>query len=120
MALVPVHGEALGAQRRRRAEGVEGSDEGARALHQEGMTMEVFDFSRALALLKSGERVTRAGWNGSRMWIVLLSPQCTVYRSKEGTHDVFPCIAMRTASGALQPGWLASHADLLAEDWRLL
>ena len=28
-----------------------------------------------------------------------------------------PCFVMLTAEGAHQPGWLASQADMLAEDW---
>lgn len=31
-----------------------------------------------------------------------------------------PHIDMRTAQGTLQPGWLASQADMLAEDWAVL
>lgn len=31
-----------------------------------------------------------------------------------------PCIAMYTADGKLQPGWLASQMDLLATDWEIL
>lgn len=31
-----------------------------------------------------------------------------------------PCIAMYTADGKLQPGWLASQMDMLATDWEIL
>ena len=27
------------------------------------------------------------------------------------------CIGMKTADDKMQPGWLASQADMLAEDW---
>lgn len=31
-----------------------------------------------------------------------------------------PCIVMFTAQGKHQPGWLASQADMLAEDWMVV
>lgn len=30
---------------------------------------------------------------------------------------VHDCLVMRTADRKLQPGWIASQPDLLAEDW---
>jgi len=29
-------------------------------------------------------------------------------------------LVMKTGGGGLQPGWLASQADMLAEDWELV
>jgi hypothetical protein len=34
-----------------------------------------------------------------------------------GSAEVLPCITMRTASGEVLVGWLASQTDLLATDW---
>ena len=34
--------------------------------------------------------------------------------------DVGDVLVLRTAQGTLQPGWLASQADMLAEDWVIL
>jgi hypothetical protein len=31
-----------------------------------------------------------------------------------------PCIVMFTAQGTYQPGWLASQADILSEDWEIV
>ena len=31
-----------------------------------------------------------------------------------------PYITMKTAGETMQPGWLASQADMLAEDWLIL
>ena len=28
-----------------------------------------------------------------------------------------PCFVMHTAQGTEQPGWLASQADMLSDDW---
>ena len=65
------------------------------------------NFGEAIALLKQGKYVTRPGWNGKGMYLYL----------KTITRDYAPCIVMRTAQGYHQPGWLASQADMLAEDW---
>lgn len=71
-------------------------------------------FGQALEYLKSGHRITRPGWNGRGMWLVLLEfgPELRCLGRK-----VNDCIAMRTVDDTIQPGWLASQADLLAADW---
>lgn len=84
-------------------------------------------FSAALVLLKGGEKVARAGWNGKGMFLFLV-PGSTFYVNRapllgiypEGTRiEYLPHIDMRTAQGTVVP-WLASQTDLLAEDWNLL
>ena len=71
-----------------------------------------FSFGYALALLKDAHpgavRVQRVGWNGKGMHIMI-----------ERRDGFDPCIVMLTAAGTLQPGWLASQADMLAEDWQI-
>jgi hypothetical protein len=66
------------------------------------------NFGEALELLKLGQRVARAGWNGKNMYLYLM-----VWH--DGHFE--PCIVMFTAQGLHQPGWLASQADMLAHDW---
>lgn len=63
-------------------------------------------FDKALVELKKGKLIAREGWNGKGMYIYL-----------EELEDYEPFICMHTAAGNEQPGWLASQADLLAEDW---
>lgn len=75
------------------------------------------DFGKALEVLKLGQRVCRSGWNGKDMWLVLLHPDNAMHTSTAGEFEMQPCIGMKTATGDMQPGWLASQADLLAEDW---
>jgi len=71
------------------------------------------DFGEALKALKAGEKVAREGWNGKGMWIAFspgsacLPPE-RFWAKQNG---------MKTATGDMQPGWLASQADMLAEDW---
>ena len=68
-----------------------------------------FGFDTAIRLLKEGHRVARAGWNGKGMWIAL-SPG----------NPALPCITMKTATGEILMGWLASQTDMLAEDWEVV
>lgn len=82
------------------------------------------DFGNALRALRRGEKVARAGWNGRGMFLFLVPgstfkvnrpPLMGIY--PEGTEINYqPHIDMRTAQGTVVP-WLASHIDVLAEDW---
>lgn len=94
-------------------------------------------FGAAISWLKSQRRVARAGWNGKGMFIVLMpalylppyNTQDTARKVNDRTVkwigedqplDCQPYIAMYTAQKQWQPGWLASQADILAEDWEVL
>ncbi len=86
------------------------------------------NFGQAIEALKLGRKVARAGWNGKGMWLVLV-PGSFVSDLREGSayHEagltsatVNPHIDMFTATGEMQPGWLASQTDMLAEDWAVL
>ena len=67
------------------------------------------NFGQALEALKNGKRVSRTGWHGKDMH---------VYLTTLNGYDA--CLVMHTAEGTEQPGWLASQADMLAEDWQLV
>lgn len=87
----------------------------------DGMT-----FGLALEALRKGQRVARAGWNGKGMWLTM-DPGSTVNELREGSAyhkaglrgpiTINPHIDMKTATGEMQPGWLASQTDMLADDW---
>lgn len=91
-------------------------------------------FGSAIEALKSGLRVCRAGWNGKGMWLSLScdgsrdvaaenfwSPHNAQYaRENGGTAKVLPSITMKTATGEILMGWLASQTDMLAEDWMIV
>lgn len=86
-------------------------------------------FSEALEALKTGHKVARQGWNGKNMWLAYMPgtiiPEDIVNgRTKkfmpEGDLLVGGYIVMYTAQGVWQPGWLASQADMLANDWIIL
>lgn len=69
------------------------------------------DFGCALANLKSGHSVARAGWNGRGQFLTLQVPDA---HSKM----TLPYIYITTVQGDRVP-WLASQTDLLSEDWEI-
>lgn len=85
-------------------------------------------FGGALEALKLGHRVAREGWNGKGMWLALVPELTLPDEEVVGLRRYFPegdirCgayIVMHTAQAVWQPGWLASQADMLAEDWFVL
>lgn len=95
------------------------------------------DFGEALKALKDGKKVTRSGWNGKGMFIVLMPELNLPPYNTQGTNrkvndrtakwigedaplESQPYIAMYTANKKWQPGWLASQADILSDDWVIL
>lgn len=83
-------------------------------------------FGSAISAIKEGGKVSRAGWNGSNMFLILVpaspnikpvagTPYSNAGIANEITIDSH--IDMFTASGSMQPGWLASQTDILANDW---
>jgi hypothetical protein len=89
------------------------------------------NFGEALEIIKAGGRVRRSGWNGKGMWLAYSPGQKMLSADKFwaganrdyarscelGAADVLPCITMKTASGEILMGWLASQTDMLSEDW---
>lgn len=80
-----------------------------------------FNFGEAIKYLKRGLKVCRQGWNGKSQYIELASN--ISYKSVKGNivnceHECIgnKAIAFVGTSG-VQMGWLASQADMLAEDW---
>lgn len=77
-------------------------------------------FGAALFALKRGDRVSRRGWNGKGMWLALIDPGNAIFKKGGDSLPMLPCIGMKTATGEMCPGWLASQTDMLAEDWTIL
>lgn len=84
----------------------------------------MMSFSQALERVKDGHRVAREGWNGKDMYIFLVPGSVFKVNREpllsmlgEGTEVQYHAhIDMKTAQGYVVP-WLASQADLLANDW---
>lgn len=85
------------------------------------------EFGAALAALKDGKRVTRAGWNGPGQWLVLVPGSTITVEIGRPLGNAapelvgqqvsyLPHVDMKTAQGSIVP-WLASQSDLLADDW---
>lgn len=93
-------------------------------------------FGLAIEALKKGCKVARAGWNGKDMWLSLSGDlRGTKIRHEKfwSQHNrqfafdqplsearVLPCITMKTSTGEILMGWLASQTDMLAEDWSIV
>ncbi len=69
----------------------------------------MLNFGQAIEAMKMGSKVARDGWNGKGMWIALQVPD-------QHSKMQQPYIYMCPVGGKLVP-WLASQADMLANDW---
>ncbi len=84
------------------------------SLYNPNFNIGVFDFSEALKRIKKGRKVSRRGWNGKSQYIQIVSN--VVGYTSSGKVESNKAIGFFGTSG-LQIGWLASQADMLAEDW---
>lgn len=80
-----------------------------------------FGFSDAIKYVKRGLKVARKGWNGKKQYIQLATD--ISYKSADGEivnceHEAIGNMAIAfIGTSGVQMGWLASQADMLAEDW---
>lgn len=95
------------------------------------------NFGQAIEAMNAGKMVSRSGWNGKGMFVYktvgntvskdfipkFASLPATVkeFLTTKDDDVIFnPSITMYTATGEMQPGWLASQSDILAEDWDIV
>lgn len=80
-----------------------------------------FSFGDAIKYLKRGLKVKRIGWNGKNQYIQLATG--ISYKAADGTivncdhNDIGNKAIAFIGTSGIQMGWLASQADMLAEDW---
>ena len=80
-----------------------------------------FSFGEAIKYLKRGMKVARKGWNGKKQYIQLATG--ISYKDAEGVvvnckHAAIGNMARAfVGTSGVQMGWLASQADMLADDW---
>ena len=80
-----------------------------------------FGFGEAIKYLKRGFKVARKGWNGKNQYVELAT--CISYKNARGElinaeHEAIGNHALAfVGTSGVQMGWLASQADMLAEDW---
>ena len=82
------------------------------------------NFGRAIEAAKQGKKIRRAGWNGKNQYIELAT--AISYKNPEGVavnveHDAIGNKAFAfVGTSGVQMGWLASQADMLADDWEVM
>lgn len=83
------------------------------------------DFGAALQHLKEGRRITRTGWNGKGMFLMLIQGSNKIasvhgfgFGELQGEPVFRDAIFMLTANNELVP-WTAAQSDILANDWSL-
>lgn len=81
-------------------------------------------FGDAIEAAKQGKKIARAGWNGKKQYVELA--HCISYKNSAAeVVNVNHCnignkaLAFVGTSG-VQMGWLASQADMLANDWYIV
>lgn len=80
-----------------------------------------FSFGEAIKYLKRGMKVARKGWNGKKQYIQLATG--ISYKATDGEivnceHNAIGNMAIAfIGTSGVQMGWLASQADMLADDW---
>lgn len=80
-----------------------------------------FSFGDAIKYLKRGMKVARKGWNRKKQYIQLATG--ISYKTADGDivnceHDAIGNMAIAfVGTSGVQMGWLASQADMLADDW---
>ena len=92
-------------------------------VHDDLMPLASGSFGWAIACMKHGHKLCRRGWNGKSQYIELAKN--ISYRNADGgiinpNHENIgnKAIAFVGTSG-VQLGWLASQADMLADDWEM-
>ena len=83
------------------------------------------DFGTAIDAVKNGQRVARSGWNGKGMYVFLaevteFNTDANLSEFENQDVEVGDILVLCTAQKTLQPGWLATQSDMLAEDWYIL
>ena len=80
------------------------------------------NFGEAIKAAKNGAKIQRMGWNGKKQYVELAT--CISYKNADGElvnceHEAIGNQAFAfVGSSGVQMGWLASQADMLAEDWK--
>ena len=81
-------------------------------------------FGLAIEAAKKGKKIARAGWNGKNQYVELAT--CISYKNNAGGsvnvehHNIGNKALAFVGTSGVQMGWLASQADMLADDWRIV
>lgn len=81
-------------------------------------------FGLAIEAAKMGQKIARAGWNGKNQYVELA--YCISYKNNaaeviNANHCNIGNKALAfVGTSGVQMGWLASQADMLADDWMIV
>lgn len=86
--------------------------------HAPGKMQVILTFGEALEQLKQGKKVSRHGWNGKGMWLVLQRPDMFSHMTHPYIYIEYPANPEHHMypDGSRTP-WFASMGDMLSEDW---
>ena len=81
-------------------------------------------FGLAIEAVKKGKRISRAGWNGKGQYVELATGIGYVGPDGKTVNAEHAAIGNKAlafvGTSGVQMGWLASQADMLAEDWQIV
>ena len=82
------------------------------------------DFGEAIKKVKAGYKIQREGWNGKEQYVELASSVSYVNAQGKIINVEHAAIGNKAlafvGTSGVQLGWLASQADMLAEDWKCI
>lgn len=82
------------------------------------------DFGKAIDAAKYGCKIKREGWNGKDQYVILASNISFVTPNGRVMNACHSAIGNKAfafvGTQGVQVGWLASQADMLAEDWEVV
>lgn len=82
------------------------------------------DFGKAIISAKNGKKIQRLGWNGKNQYVELATQISYINADGEtinAEHDAIGNSALAfVGTSGVQIGWLASQADMLADDWEIV
>lgn len=81
-------------------------------------------FGLAIEAAKKGKRIARRGWNGKNQYVELaerISYENAAHEVVNANHEAIGNKALAfVGTSGVQLGWLASQADMLADDWMIV
>lgn len=84
----------------------------------------IMNFGEAIIAVQRGKKIKRNGWNGKNQYVELATG--ISYKNVKGdvincNHDAIGNKALAfVGTSGVQIGWLASQADMLATDWKIV
>ena len=82
------------------------------------------NFGLAIEAAKKGRKIARKGWNGKGQYVELASGIAYVGPDGKIVNAEHEAIGNRAlafvGTSGVQMGWLASQADMLADDWEIV